>query len=393
MKHLARNLLSAALATAAWALAATGAQAQTQGVTKDEIVLGSLQDFSGALTAISKEISSAMMMRVEEINAAGGIHGRKIKLVMEDSGYDPKKSILAAQKLIQQDKIFAMIGNAGTTPSVAAMSLLAERGMPDFMPLTASTLMYEPFKKNVFVFLASNIEQSRVGVRWMAKERAAKNFCVIYQDDDFGSEILKGAEVGIKELNQKLVEKASYKRGATEFTAQVARSKAAGCETVVLGTVVRETIGVMAEARKTGWNPQFITTANAYYPQVPKLGGAAVDNLYATYHIAQPTADAASPAVREWYAKYVSKYKDEPGLGAIYGYIVIDMFAQAAQRVGPNLTTEALTAAVESAPFKRDIFGSPEYKFSATNHLGNSKMRVTRINSGRWVPVAEYQDF
>ena len=95
---------------AALSIAAGASQAQSQGVTKDEILVGSIQDLSGPIAAFGKATRQGMVLRVDEINEQGGIHGRKIKLIVEDDGYDPKKAVLAAQKLVNQDKIFIMAG-------------------------------------------------------------------------------------------------------------------------------------------------------------------------------------------------------------------------------------------------------------------------------------------
>ncbi|MDH5352572.1 MAG: ABC transporter substrate-binding protein, partial [Betaproteobacteria bacterium] len=107
------------IAGIAAALFAGAALAQTQGVTKNEIVIGSMQDLSGPIVAFSKQLKNGMEMRVAEINAQGGIHGRKLRLIIEDHGYDPKKAVLGAQKLVQRDKIFAMVGTIGTPTSLA----------------------------------------------------------------------------------------------------------------------------------------------------------------------------------------------------------------------------------------------------------------------------------
>ena len=104
------------------ALAFTGsALAQTQGVSKNEIVIGTMQDLSGPIVAFSKQLVAGMNMRVDEQNALGGVNGRKLKLVVEDHGYDPKKAVLATQKLVQKDKIFAMVGAIGTATALPSM--------------------------------------------------------------------------------------------------------------------------------------------------------------------------------------------------------------------------------------------------------------------------------
>ncbi|MGP1683649.1 MAG: ABC transporter substrate-binding protein, partial [Giesbergeria sp.] len=110
----------AALAIALGTTGAALAQAQ-QGVTKDTITLGSIQDLSGPLAGFGKQVRLGMMLRVDEANEQGGVNGRKLELKVEDSGYDPKRAVLAAQKLVNQDKIFMMVGHIGTAQNMAAM--------------------------------------------------------------------------------------------------------------------------------------------------------------------------------------------------------------------------------------------------------------------------------
>ena len=117
----------ALVATALGLALATGlAQAQSQGVSKDTITVGSIQDLSGPLAGFGKQIRSGMQLRVDELNEQGGVNGRRIKLLIEDSGYDPKRAVLGAQKLVNQDKIFAMVGHIGTAQNLAAMPVQFE---------------------------------------------------------------------------------------------------------------------------------------------------------------------------------------------------------------------------------------------------------------------------
>jgi branched-chain amino acid transport system substrate-binding protein len=112
------------LIAAAMALTAGSASAQTQGVSKNEIVVGSIQDLSGPLAGFGKQVRLGMMLRADEANEQGGINGRQIKLLVEDSGYDPRRAVLAAQKLVNQDKIFGMVAHIGTAQNMAAMPVL-----------------------------------------------------------------------------------------------------------------------------------------------------------------------------------------------------------------------------------------------------------------------------
>ncbi len=370
---------------------AVGSAAQAeQGVTKDQVVVGSIQDLSGPLAGFGKQLKNGIQMRTEEINESGGINGRKLKMVIEDSGYDPKKGLLAAQKLVQQDKIFAMIGTLGTGVAMASFQPMFEKNVPNLFPLTAAREMYEPLNKLKFSFAAPYYDQVRSGVKWMVKERGAKKFCIIYQDDEFGLEVFRGSEQGLKDINQDFAEKTTFKRGATDFSAQVAKMKSSGCDTVVLGTIIRETIGTIGTAKKMGWDPQFMGSSAAYTDLIHKLGGKAMDGFYATFQTGVPYMDDPSRNVREWGARYKAKFNEEPGLFSAYGYVAVDLFYRAAQKAGQNLTADSLAKALETTSFPRDMFGSPEFKFTKTSHLGNSKSRIGQIQNGKWMAVTDY---
>ena len=285
------------IALAALALSANVYCAQ-QGVTDTEIVLGSIQDLSGPLAGFGKQDRLGMMLAVDEINEQGGINGRKIRLIVEDSGYDPKKAVLAAQKLVNQDKIFMMMGHIGTAQNMAAMPVQFEKNVINFFPVTAAREMYEPFHRLKYSFAATYFDQMRRAVPQMIKEKGIKKVCTVYQDDDFGLEVLRGGEAGLKTLGMDYHEKTSFKRGATDFSSQVAKMKAAGCEMVVLGTIIRETIGTIGESRKTGFNPVFLGSSAAYTDLIHKLGGKAMDGLYATMTVQNPYTDEVSQPIQ-----------------------------------------------------------------------------------------------
>ena len=128
-----------ATASAIMAISAFPAFAQTkvtnQGISDTEIVLGTHQDLSGPIKGWGVAVANGMKFAVDEINAAGGIHGRKLKLVLEDSGYDPKKAVLATQKMIEKDKIFANIGSLGSPTVLAAQDITLDAGVPQLFPL------------------------------------------------------------------------------------------------------------------------------------------------------------------------------------------------------------------------------------------------------------------
>jgi branched-chain amino acid transport system substrate-binding protein len=148
------KLVVAVLAAAGVGAGTTAIAAEQMGVSKNEIVVGTIQDLSGPLAGFGKALRFGMQMRVDEVNEAGGINGRKLKFIAEDSGYDPKKGLLAAQKMVQQDKIFAMVGTIGTAVNVATFPTLFDKGVMNLFPLTAAREMYEPLHKLKFSFAA-----------------------------------------------------------------------------------------------------------------------------------------------------------------------------------------------------------------------------------------------
>jgi branched-chain amino acid transport system substrate-binding protein len=371
------------------ALGAPVAWAQ-QGVTKDEIVLGSIQDLSGPIAAFGKQTRLGMMLRVDEINEQGGINGRKIKLLVEDSAYDPKRAVLAAQKLVNQDKIFMMVAHIGTAQNLAAMPVQFEKNIVNFMPVTAAREMYEPYHKLKYSFAVPYYEQMRVMLPKMVKDKGAKKVCAIHQDDEFGLEVVRGAEAGLKTINMEIAEKTSYKRGATDFSSQVARMKAANCDMVVLGTIIRETIGTIGESRKTGFSPTFVGTSACYTDLIHKLGGPAMNGLYASMGAQHPYLDEASQPIRFWANKYKTKFNEDPTVFSAYGYIIIDSFAKAASKAGSNLTTDSFIKAMDTMTFPPDMFGSAEATYSPKKRLGSAASRLSQIVDGKWKVVSDY---
>ena len=385
------KLHTTTLAALALALSVSGAAlAQQQGVSKTEITIGTIQDLSGPLAGYGKAVRNGMLLRIDEANEQGGVNGRKLKLITEDSGYDPKRAVLAAQKLVNQDKIFIMAGHIGTAHNNAAMPVQFEKKVVNFLPVTAAREMYEPLSKYKYALFATYFDQMRAAVPTLVKEKKSTKVCAIYQDDEFGLEVLRGAEAGLKTLKMDFLEKTSYKRGATDFSSQVARMKSAGCEMVVLGTIIRETVGTIAESRKTGFNPIFIGSSAAYTDLIHKLGGKAMDGIYATMTVPHPYLDEASNPIRFWANKYKTKFNEDPTVFSVYGYVILDTFIQAAQKAGTNLTSDSFIATMDKLALPSDIFGSPEGKFSPTQHLGSNKSRLSQIQDGKWKIVSDY---
>ena len=381
--------LKTSLAIAALTVSCGIANAQ-QGISKDEILIGTIQDLSGPLAGYGKQARAGMQMAIEEINELGGIHGRKIKLVVEDSAYDPKKAILAAQKLVNQDKIFMMVGHIGTAQNEAAMPVQFAKEVINFFPLTAARSMYEPFHRLKFSTLSTYYEQIHSSLPKLIRQKNVTKVCSIYQDDDFGQEVLQGTEEALKAVKLTLTDKTSFKRGATDFSSQVAKMQASGCELVVLGTIIRETIGTIGTARKMGYNPVFFGSSAAYTDIIPKLGGKAMEGFYATMTAQIPYLDDASQPVRRWATKYKTQFNEDPSTISVFGYTTINVFANAMREAGSRPTTSKFIRAMEVTSVPADMFGAPALKFTGTRRLGSDESRLSQIQDGRWKVVIDY---
>jgi len=390
MKAFPHRRLAGAIGAAVLALSASSVLAQQQGVSKTEIVLGTAQDLSGPIVQISKPAVNGMRQRIEEINERGGIHGRKLRLVVEDHGYDPKKAVLVTQKMVQRDRIFAAVGSIGTPTAVAAMPILFEKNVPHLFPLTGAREMYEPLHKLKYSFSPPYFDQMRAGLKHIVKQKGAKRVCTIYQDDDFGLEVMRGGEAALKDMGMQYTERTTYKRGATDFSSQVARMKDANCEVVVMGTIIRETVGTIGTARKLGFNPDFIGTTASYFDIIHKLGGPAMNGFYSTGTINYPYADDPSRNVRDWFERYKTMFKEDPTVMSVYGYQIITLFEGAAQKAGPNLTVDSYVNALDTMTYPRDMFGGDEFTFTKTKHLGSSRAKLCQIQEGRWRCITDY---
>jgi len=383
---------------AAVALLATPAPAQTkvtnQGISDGEIVVGTHQDLSGPIKGWGVSVANGMKMAVEEINAAGGVNGRKLRLIIEDSGYDPKRAVLETQKLIEKDQVFSMVGAMGSPTVLAAQDIVLDAGVTQLFPLTAAefTFKFDPAKPQErlkFNNLPPYVETTRAALKYMVEWKHPKKPCLMHQDDEYGKNVLDGFNAELAALKIEAGTITSYKRGATDFSAQIAKMKADGCDLVVLGTVIRETIGAMGEAKKLGWTVNFLGATPTNVLEVPELGKETVEGLYAAAGFEVPYEDTAKGKVKDWLVAYKKMFGVTANTQAVIGYNAIETFAFYVNLAGKDLTGQKFLDALESGQEFHDIFNSPPVKFSKTNHLASVVTQVQQVQNGRWVVLKE----
>ncbi|VTU45508.1 Leucine-, isoleucine-, valine-, threonine-, and alanine-binding protein precursor (plasmid) [Variovorax sp. SRS16] len=388
---LSRRAFSA-LALATTLLSPLAFAQEVQGISKDEILLGSVQDLSGPLVAVSKPLMGGMTMRIEEINAAGGIHGRKLKLLIEDSSFDPKKAIVAVQKLVSSDKVFAVVGSAGTGIALATAPLVVDKGVLHLFPAAAAREVFEPVHKYKFAMLTPYDTETRAGLEYLLATGKYKRVGILYQDEAFGLDVLRATEAVLKENKLPLVEKTSYKRGATDFSSQVQRLKEANVDLVVLGAAVRETVGAVTALRQLGYTGDFMGTQGTFHKDVPKMGGAAMEGLMSVsgYPMMYRDDPKNSKELNAWMDAYRKRFDGDADQYSATGYIAIGMLAQALQKAGPQPTADSVAAALEGVNYPHGFLGNPDYVFGPNKHLGAATVRMSQVRNGRWVVSSDY---
>ncbi len=374
------------LAVSALSLAALPATAQTvRGVTKTEIVIGMHTDMSGPVAAFGKYSANGMRMRAEEINEAGGINGRKIKLIVEDTQYQVPRAVQAGNKLLNRDNVFLMASALGTPQNNAVLKDQLAANVPNMFPVTAARQMAEPFHKLKFAALGSYYDQIRAGVKYFVEQRGRKAVCILYQDTEFGEEIRDGVMDQAKAMNFKVVETATNKPTDTDLTAQVTKLRAANCDLVALGTIVRDSIVPYVTARKMGWtNVEFLGTSATYIGAVAEVPGGATTGLHTMAGTIMPSRKTAPANVVAWMDKYKTKYGDEPNVASVYGYSNMDMIATGIRNAGPNLTVDSFVGGMEKITGYRDMFGGPTVSFGPNKRAGTSAAFMFVVKGGEW---------
>jgi branched-chain amino acid transport system substrate-binding protein len=361
-----------------------------RGVTDAEIVIGSQNDLSGPVALLGVDGNNGARLRFEEVNAAGGIHGRQIRFIVEDSQYQISRAIQATNKLINRDNIFAMLFSMGTPMNNAVMQTLFDAGVPNLFPISGGRQMVEPFRSMMFTARGIYYDEIRAGIRYFVEERGAESICVMYQDSDYGQEILEAARDQTEAMGMTVTEVTAHKATDTEFTAAVLRLRNAGCDTVMMGTINRDTILIFEAARKIGWaDVSFVGQNASYNKSIAATDSGSAEGYFAFVHIAAIYADdEMSPEVARWYASYTELFGSEPGYPAIEGYRNAGVLVDALEIAGRDLSTDKLIAALESMTNYEDIFGY-RLTFGPDDHKGVDESVLTTVVDGRWVTLEE----
>jgi branched-chain amino acid transport system substrate-binding protein len=361
-----------------------------RGVSADSIKIGSHTDLSGNLAIWGVPATNGQRMRFGEANVAGGIHGRMIDFIVEDSQYQMPNAVKATNKLLNVDNIFLMVGAMGTPMNIAVMPRMFEAGVPNLFPISAAVQMYEPLHPMKYSYFVSYRDQARAGMAYMTGKHDIKSVCLQAQANDYGAEVEVGFHQAVEELDLDIAYVGRHKRSETEFTGTVTAIKNSGCELLVLGPFVKDTILLYSTARDVGWDAPIIGNMVSYVPEVAQASDSRTEGLYTVASFFMPDFKSAPAGswTSQWYARYLELFNEEPAAQSIIGYVIADLTVRALEAAGPELTVEKVLAALESIENYEDPFGGPSLTFSPTKHQGGDYLYLYEVVDGKW-EVAE----
>ncbi len=359
--------------------------AEQQGVSKNEIVVGTHTALSGPAAGWGIEVMNASRMRFDEINSTGGIHGRKIRYIAEDSQYRVPIAVQKANKLIHRDKVFVMLSAMGTPHNQAVFKTMFGKNIHSLFPYAIDRTMVEPLHKLKYQSIASMYRGIRGGVKYFVEKRNRKRVCAAYIDTDSGYEIVTGVKDQLKAMNMKLIAETTHKVTETNFVTPVTKLMKAKCDLVVMGMVIKDTIIFTATARKMGWKVDLMGGTASASSIVAKMGGKAVEGLYAASTIPIMYPDQATGKAKTFFENYKARYGKYPSEVAQLGYLNADLLVLGLQKAGRNLTADSLGKGLESIKNYKQMFGGPNMNFGPRKHLGANEALLLQIQNGRWV--------
>ncbi|HVZ10242.1 MAG TPA: ABC transporter substrate-binding protein [Rhodopila sp.] len=365
------------------------AAAATRGVTDSEIVIGTMTDLSGVTAVQGVNNANAMRMAFDEINARGGIHGRKIRWIVEDNEYIVPKAVQAMNKLLNRDNIFFALGNGGTPHNEAVMPAMFEKNVPNVFPLTCARSMYEPLNRLKFGQFSSYYDQMRAAVKFFVTQRGKKTIGSMYQDTDFGKDVHAGAVAQLDAMGMKLAGFTAHRPTDTDFNAALARLHDAGCDMICMGTIVKDSTLILQTARKMGWNVDFCGQFASYSTAVAEAPGGATEGFYSMAPALYRYPDFPDPKVQAFTKAFRNRYGIDVNYLGEAGYTAVAFIAVALDKAGPDLTLDSFIKGMESMKDWRDIFGGPPLSLSATNHHASNQSFLSVVKGGRWVPVID----
>ncbi|MEJ0075484.1 MAG: ABC transporter substrate-binding protein [Alphaproteobacteria bacterium] len=375
-----RGTLAAAIAFAAFAAPALA----EQGVTADTITFGQAAVLEGAASALGLGMQAGLNAAFNEINPKGGVHGRKIKLISVNDGYEPDRAIAATKKLIEDEKVFALIGPVGTPTSAAAQPIATAAKVPFMGAFTGAGFLRNPKLENVINVRASYDAETEAWVKHLTEDLKITKIAIFYQDDAFGRAGLSGFKKAMDKRNLPIAAEATYERNTVAVKTGVLAIRQAAPEAVVIVGAYKPVAEFIKLSRKIGLNPVFVNIsfvgANALAKELGPEGKGVIVSQVVPF-----PADASLPVVAD-YHKAIKAAGGEPEFVSLEGYLAGRLAIAALEKAGRDLTRDGLLKAIKDTG-KFDIGGLP-MTFSAEKNEGLDQVWMTIIEGdGSFKPI------
>lgn len=362
------------------ALFASQAGAADPGITNTEIRLGMVNAQSGAASGLGKGMRIGAEVVFKEINAHGGIHGRKINLIVADDAYEPDNAIDATLKMIEEQKVFALFGYVGTPTANAVLPIIKETNTPLIGVFSGAMTLRRPVVPDVINVRASYDDESEMLVEYFIKTKQAKRFAVFYQDDGFGLAVLSGTTKALKRRNMEIIAKGTFQRGTTAINTGLAAIIDSKPDAVIMVGTYTSLAAFIKNAKAEGLKASLATVSFVGTDNLVNLVGRDGDGVVISQVVPFPE-DRSLPIANEC-ATLLEKYAPGEQLGFVNfeGCITAKTMAIAMERAGPALTRINLIQAFETIK-KLDI-GGIQLNLGTEDHQASSAVFLTQIVDG-----------
>jgi branched-chain amino acid transport system substrate-binding protein len=381
------------VALVGWALIGIGSGAQqTPGVSANEIVLGAFVAQSGALAGVGIPVVRGASTYYTYVNdTLGGVNGRKIRFITCDDAFDPTKTVACVKKLVEEDKVFAIVNSLGTVPHAAVMEYLIKNNVPVVSPHANYTPFSKPVKNNYFAIQPNNEIFGTALARYAAQRLKSKRVAVLYVDDAFGQELLGAVVAELKRNKLEPVLTVPHPGTETAFRPYIVRLQGANPDAVILLTYLVPSASILKEAEAVGFKPKWLATnVQADIRMVSLAGVSAVEGLIVTGFAADPTLPNHSGAAK--FRALLQKYfpgELPSGFNEI-AYVGAMQVVEGLFRAGPNLTRERFIQALETLT-NWDADGLvPPITYARDDRRGITTLYMTKFERGNMVFIEAF---
>ncbi|HQR99398.1 MAG TPA: ABC transporter substrate-binding protein [Polaromonas sp.] len=348
------------------------------GVTDKEILVGQFAAQTGPAAELGKRMQLGMLAYFNAVNAAGGINGRTIKLVSRDDGYEPEKAAAAVKALIEEDKVFALVGSVGTPTTLAAVPAINAAGIPLIGPFTGAQALREPLNRNLFHVRASYFDETERIVQHLST-LGIKKIAVFYQNDSYGKAGLEGVTRALTKRSLKPAAAVTVERNSVDVSAAWAELVKAAPEAVVQISAYKSCAALIKLARSKGYGGQFFNVSFVGSTALSAELGDAGAGVTISQVVPFPYTPS-SEIVREYQQRMTEAGNKDFDFSSMEGFLAAKVFVEGVRRAGKALTRASLVSGLESM---RDVnMGGFLVSYSPKNHEASHYTDLTIIGRG-----------